>query len=107
MENRFSIKHAENITNQTLASSYFDSQGQLPMSAKLIHGYEVVIGFETHTQLATTARSSAAPDGVWRRAQHPGLRRGPGPARHAARDESGSRRLRYQTGAGPGLPLRQ
>ncbi|MFP5485665.1 MAG: hypothetical protein ACLGHV_08385, partial [Gammaproteobacteria bacterium] len=26
------------------------------MSAKLIHGYEVVIGFETHTQLATHSK---------------------------------------------------
>ena len=26
------------------------------MSAKLIHGYEVVIGFETHTQLATKSK---------------------------------------------------
>ena len=26
------------------------------MSAKLIHGYEVVIGFETHAQLATQSK---------------------------------------------------
>ena len=26
------------------------------MSAKLIHGYEVVIGFETHAQLATKSK---------------------------------------------------
>ena len=26
------------------------------MTAKLIHGYEVVIGFETHTQLATQSK---------------------------------------------------
>ena len=26
------------------------------MTAKLIHGYEVVIGFETHTQLATKSK---------------------------------------------------
>ena len=26
------------------------------MTAKLIHGYEVVIGFETHTQLTTSSK---------------------------------------------------
>jgi hypothetical protein len=76
-----------------------------PHVCKLIHGYEVVIGFETHTQLATQEQDlQPRPHRVWRRAQHPGLRGGPGPARHPARDEPQGRRVRYQIGTGPRLP---
>ena len=52
----------------------------------LIRGYEVVIGLETHAQLSTASKIfSGASHRVRCRAEHAGLRRRPGPARHACR----------------------
>jgi aspartyl-tRNA(Asn)/glutamyl-tRNA(Gln) amidotransferase subunit B len=54
--------------------------------------WEPVIGLEIHTQLATESKIfSGAVDRLRRRAQHPGLRRRPGPARRAAGAEPGRR----------------
>jgi aspartyl-tRNA(Asn)/glutamyl-tRNA(Gln) amidotransferase subunit B len=70
----------------------------------LVRGYEVVIGFETHAQLSTPVQDfQPRLHRLWRRAQHPGLRRGPGPARHAAGDEQGRRGARHRVRPGRGL----
>jgi hypothetical protein len=48
---------------------------------QLVRGYEVVIGLENHVQRGVNR--------FWRGCQHPGQRRGPGFARHAARAQPG------------------
>jgi hypothetical protein len=63
-------------------------------------GYEVVIGFETHAQLSTQQDLQPRRHRLWRRAQHPGLRGGPGAARHAAGDEPRRGRARDRIRSG-------
>ena len=69
----------------------------------LIRGFEVVIGLETHAQLSTRSKIfSGASTAVRRRAQHPGLRGGPGAAGHAAGAEPRRGRARHPLRPGGG-----
>ena len=60
------------------------------MTARLVQGYEVVIGFETHAQLSTHSKIfSRASVAFGAEPNTAGLRPGHGPAWHAASDEQG------------------